>query len=110
MALSNEDQETLRQLLLALFGHAAEGNVIAPTEETLHLAEDYILKLDQCNSGIRTLLKSLPTAIIGKGFLKKVLKQTLKLVTRNLSDFQACSSVGQTSLLRTRILQSTWKY
>ncbi len=108
MALSQDEKETLRQLLKALFGNAADGNVINPTEETLQLTEQYILKLDQCNTAIRKLLRSLPTSIIGKGFLKKVLKHMLKLVTRNLHEFRACSSVGQISLMRYRIFQSTW--
>lgn len=108
MALSPEEKNNLIQLLKALFGNAAEGNVITPTEETLRLTEEYILKLEQCNTGTRTLLKSLPVAVVGKGFLKKVLKQTVKLVTRNIQEFRACSSVGQTSLKRTRIFQSTW--
>lgn len=108
MALTQEEKQNVKDILVAFYGKDILGNVVTPTEETVRQTELLIFKVALCNKTIKDLMQSLPTAIIGRGFLRKNLRRVAKELMKNVNGFKGCKDAVGSSLLRTRILSSTW--
>lgn len=109
MALTKEDQQYVRDILIAFYGREAAGNIVSPTEETLLLTEELLLRIYKCNKLIKLLLHSVvPTGAIGRGFLRKHLRKVAKVFTSEIDGFSGCRDVVGASLIRTQIFESTW--
>ena len=89
MPLNNEDRNHLKTLLTILFEDKEFLN-IQPTEQTLQLTEEYLLKISECEKRISRLLFSLPCGLIGRGFLRRCLRGVVKLMKDNQLHFSGC--------------------
>ena len=90
MALTCEEQQNIRDILVAIYGPWAEAAAPNPTEETLELVEDLIKRSATCNAQVMKLMQDLPNGIIGKGWMKKHLRNVTKMVTKNIIGFRGC--------------------
>jgi hypothetical protein len=90
MSLSPEEKKAVRDVIGVLLGPSSYANSPNPTEHTIKLVEEMILDMAECNRRINILLRSLPCAIVGRGFLRRCLKSVAKLVKNNQREFIGC--------------------
>ncbi|PWG64027.1 hypothetical protein [Sediminicurvatus halobius] len=94
--LSEDEREALRQVLFRLFDDRqflAPG--FTPNTTTLHYTETMLLEAAECERRIDRLLRSLPCAVISRGFLRRCLEALQRVLDSDGQQFAGCSAISR---------------
>lgn len=90
MALTQEEKQSIKDIVYVVFGRNVADAMGEPTERTLELTEEALLKLAACHGAVESLIHSIPTGIVGRGFLRKNLRWISKAMLREVNGFAGC--------------------
>jgi len=92
MDLTGSEREDLQSILATIFGaHFQNAKV---NERTLALTEEMLLEAAKCNTAIDSLLRSLPCAMVGRGFLRRCLRAVRNAIDQDAWEFRMCHVVA----------------
>ncbi len=88
MSLNAEERRQASELIVKLYGSDFAGRI--PTERTVEILEDILIRLVNCDRKIKALFASVPCTFVRAGFLRHCLKAVLKIVEAESIHFRGC--------------------
>lgn len=106
MELSYEDKESIKDILIEIYG--SEGATMAPypTKKTLFLIEEMFSKSAQCHAQTAHLMQNLHNGVVGGGNFLKEFKKIFKNSTKNISGAITCDIKVIAAYYKTKIYLS----
>ncbi len=92
MSLTVDEQRDVRKIIYAFYGRSAP--IGRPTIKTLELVEKVLLEVEKCNSRVSRLLRSVPCAVVRRGFLRRCLRAVVSAISKESISFHGCTNVA----------------